>query len=51
MTIFIHMIKIFIVYYMDQAIQFIDNDNNKIIYLVYQYTNKYISTVVFGNLR
>lgn len=35
MTIFIYMIKIFIVYYMDQAIQFIDNDNNKIIYILY----------------
>lgn len=44
MTIFIHMIKIFIVYYMDQAIQFIDNDNNKIIYILY--TSIQINTLV-----
>lgn len=43
-TIFIYMIKIFIVYYMDQAIQFIDNDNNKIIYILY--TSIQINTVV-----
>lgn len=44
MKIFIYMIKIFIVYYMDQAIQFIDNDNNKIIYILY--TSIQINTVV-----
>lgn len=44
MTIFIYMIKIFIVYYMDQAIQFIDNDNNKIIYILY--TSIQINTLV-----
>lgn len=44
MKIFIYMIKIFIVYYMDQAIQFIDNDNNKIIYILY--TSIQINTLV-----